>query len=329
MTVKSQVAILSPGIGVIAITSLAAMFLSEHYATPVMLLALLLGIAVAFLYEETPCKHGIDYAAGSLLRVGVALIGLRIAISDLVDLGWQVGFVIALAVLSTLLFGVLLCRLSGMPRHFGALSGGAVGICGASAALALSSVLPKSEHKDRDTVLIVIGVTMLSTMSMIVYPILAATLQLTTTETSLFLGATIHDVAQVVGAGYSISAETGDQATMTKLVRVSMLVPIVLMFVVVLNKRQNEALRSNTSLVPGFLIGFVVLMILNSVIIIPNILSDSANAVSQFALIMAITAIGMKSNLRQLLQVGVKPFLILAAETLWITGLILGYIWLT
>jgi len=88
MTVKSQVAILSPGIGVIAITSLAAMFLSEHYATPVMLLALLLGIAVAFLYEETPCKHGIDYAAGSLLRVDVALIGLRIAISDLVDLGW-------------------------------------------------------------------------------------------------------------------------------------------------------------------------------------------------------------------------------------------------
>ena len=327
MSFKSSLSCLAPGIGVVAITSLAAMFLSEHYSTPVMLLALLLGISVAFLYEETPSRHGIDFAAGTLLRFGVALIGLRIAITDLIGLGYQTGVLIALAVASTLLFGIILCRLLGMSKYFGALSGGAVGICGASAALALSSVLPDNEHKGRDTLLTVIAVTVLSTIAMIVYPIIAAALDMNTLETSLFLGATIHDVAQVVGAGYSISSETGDLAALIKLVRVSLLIPVVLIFVLVIRKRRKDGLQeSSSTILPWFLVAFTLLMLINSVFSIPEAVTEATSAVSRFALVMAITAIGMKSNLRQLLQVGVKPLLVIAAETIWIAALILGYI---
>jgi len=324
--IKSRLDSLAPGVGVVAITGLAAMFLSEHYNTPVMLLALLLGVAVSFLYEETRCREGIDFVSSHLLRIGVALIGLRIALSDLVELGWQAGLLIVFAVASTIIFGIILCRIVGMPKHFGALTGGAVGICGASAALALASVLPDDENKQRDTLITVIGVTLLSTIAMIAYPIIAAKLNLSTNETSLFLGGTIHDVAQVVGAGYSVSSETGDLATLTKLVRVSLLVPVVLIFVLLLRRKRSYPLSEQSNILPRFLLAFVAFMLLNSFFNIPDQIVDSASSVSRFSLVMAIAGIGMKSNLRQLVEVGFKPFLILLSETVWILLVFLLYV---
>jgi uncharacterized integral membrane protein (TIGR00698 family) len=161
---------------------------------------------------------------------------------------------------------------------------------------------------------------------MVLYPIVASTLHLGTYETSLFLGGTIHDVAQVVGAGYSVSTETGDLATLTKLVRVSFLVPVVLMFVLLLKRKQSKAQRGKAILLPWFLVAFMLLMLLNSLVNIPEVVTKQASEVSRFALIMAIAGIGMKSNLRQLLDVGLKPILILVAETLWIAGIFIIYL---
>ncbi len=312
---------LLPGLGVAVITGLAALFLSEHYGSPVMLLALLLGIAIAFLYEETKCKDGIDFAASTILKAGVALIGLRLAISDLVDLGWKTGLLLVCAIISTMLIGHLLARLAGLPKHFGFLTGGAVGICGASAALAISSVLPEHEHKDRDTVLTVIGVTILSTIAMVLYPSITSALDMNTKQGGIFLGGTIHDVAQVVGAGYSVSVETGDIATLTKLVRVSLLVPVIMILLFTLNPTQSTGKKKAP--VPAFLVVFIVLMLINSFIDLPSTLVKGTNELSRFALILAMTAIGMKSNLSKLLEVGLKPVAIMLCETLWIAGVIL------
>ncbi len=326
MTFKSQIEVLAPGVGIVCITGLAALFLSEHYATPVMLFALLLGIAVSFLYDETKCRAGIDFTSSFLLRVGVVLIGLRITFQDLISLGWESGLLLVVAITSTILLGLLVSRLLGMRSYFGALSGGAVGICGASAALAISSVLPKYENRDRDTLITVLGVTMLSTVAMILYPIIAAWMQFDTQETSLFLGGTIHDVAQVVGAGYSVSNETGDLATLAKLVRVSMLVPVIMIMVIILNRRISQASNEKADLIPTFLILFLGLMIINSIFSIPAGFIETTSEISRFALVMAIAGIGMKSNLRQLLDVGIKPIMVLIAETLWIAGLFILFL---
>ena len=121
------------------------------------------------------------------------------------------------AVILTILFGVVAARAFGLSRPFGILTAGAVAICGASAALAISSVLPKGENHERDTVFTVIGVTALSTIAMIVYPVIIAFFHLDHAAVGVFLGGTIHDVAQVVGAGFSVSEETGNVATFTKL----------------------------------------------------------------------------------------------------------------
>ena len=318
-----------PGIWVSIITGLAALFLSQHYGAPAMLFALLLGLAMSFLYEGTKCQAGIEFTACHILRIGVALLGLRIAFGDLVALGWQTGLLLVFAIASTVLFGLILSRAFGLKKRFGVLTGGAVGICGASAAMAISAVMPKSEEQERDTLLTIVGVTSLSTLAMVLYPIIANYFGLDDTQTSIFLGGTIHDVAQVVGAGYSVSEQTGDLATLTKLVRVAFLMPVVMCILLVLRMNLNNdkgSAEGKPPGVPAFLIAFFVLMVLNSIISIPESVTVAANQVSRFALIIAITAIGMKSNLAQLLTVGAKPIILMVLETAWIALVILGYI---
>jgi uncharacterized integral membrane protein (TIGR00698 family) len=315
---------LLPGILVSTIVGFAALFLSQHYGAPAMLFALLLGIAMSFLYEGTQCRAGIEFTACHILRIGVALLGLRIAFGDLAALGWKTALLLVVAIISTIVFGMLVAKAFGLQKRFGVLTGGAVGICGASAAMAISAVLPESKDKDRDTLLTIIGVTSLSTVAMVLYPIIAGMLDLDPTSTSIFLGGTIHDVAQVVGAGYSVSEQTGDLATLTKLVRVAFLMPVVvcILLVIRLNLKKSSA-GAKAPGIPGFLIAFVILMTINSVVDLPMALKDGATDISRFALVISIAAIGMKSNLSQMLTVGIKPILLLVLETLWIGGLIL------
>lgn len=320
-----------PGTLISCIVGLAALFLALHYGAPAMLFALLLGLALGFLYQDEKCKLGIDFVATKVLKVGVALLGLRIAFSDLQALGWQTALLLLIAVASTILLGILLAKALGMDKNFGMLTGGSVGICGASAAMAISAVMPDSKHKERDTLLTIIGVTSLSTIAMVIYPIIAGMLGLDDKQSSIFLGGTIHDVAQVVGAGYSVSEQTGDLATLTKLVRVTYLMPVVLCIVIILKRSKDPLDNTKTPGFPPFLIAFVVLMGINSVMDVPPAITASASEISRFALVVAIAAIGMKSNLSQIASVGFKPIIILVSETVWIALFILSgiYFWIS
>ncbi len=247
-----------PGVLVSLIIAVAATFLSEHYGGPVMLFALLLGMAFYFLSQEGPCVAGIEFASKSILRVAVGLLGAQITISEIMKLGPTPVIMVIGAVTATILFGVVGARVAGLSRPFGILTSGAVAICGASAALAISSVLPKGENHERDTVFTVIGVTALSTIAMIVYPVIIAFFHLDHAAIGVFLGGTIHDVAQVVGAGFSVSEETGNVATFTKLLRVAMLLPVVVTLSFVFHAHNTT--KAGRQL-PGFLVVFAVLVV--------------------------------------------------------------------
>ena len=142
---------LFPGILVSVMIAWAALFISEHYNSPVMLIALLLGIALNFLSEEGPCRAGVHFMSRSVLRFGVALLGFRLALGDVFALGGLTFFVVVSGVVLTIMVGVIFARMLRFSTSFGLLTGGAVAICGASAALALSSVLPKSDESERNT----------------------------------------------------------------------------------------------------------------------------------------------------------------------------------
>ncbi|MEM1342195.1 MAG: putative sulfate exporter family transporter, partial [Pseudomonadota bacterium] len=227
---KARVRDLGPGVLVSLVVGIAAQFLSEHYGAPAMLMALLLGIAFHFLAEEGQCVAGIEYAAKQILRIGVALLGVRISVDLLLGLGFDLIALVVASVVLTIGFGWVGARLLGRGWRLALLTGGSVAICGASAAMAIAAVLPKNEHSERNLIFVVLSVTVLSTIAMIAYPILIQLFDLDHRAIGFFLGGTIHDVAQVVGAGFSVSEETGEIATLVKLIRVTMLAPVVLLF---------------------------------------------------------------------------------------------------
>lgn len=316
----SDASLLFPGFLISALIALAAQFISDHYGAPAMLMALLFGIALNFLSDDPKCKRGIAFSARTLLRIGIAMLGLRISFSMAADLGWPIVFFVIGAVTSTILFGLLISKFFGYGPRFAFLSAGSVAICGASAAMAISAILPIDERTEERLVFTVVGVTILSTFAMILYPILADALSYDAKLAGIFLGATIHDVAQVVGAGFSKSEETGDIATVVKLIRVSMLAPIILIASILIRRVSEKELGTSKRppLVPGFVLAFVVLVIINSVQIVPEIITEISVEISRWALLTAIAAVGMKTALREVINVGLPAISLLVIETAFI-----------
>jgi uncharacterized integral membrane protein (TIGR00698 family) len=314
------------------LVAIAALFLGDHYQAPVMLFALLLGLAVNFLSSEGRCKPGIDFASKHLLRSGVALLGLKITLSQVQALGWIPVLMVMLGVVATIAFGVLLSRLMGFQSFFGFLSGGAVGICGASAAMAISASFPQHPHKERATLFVVICVSTLSTMAMVAYPMLADWLVLDSKQAGFFLGGTIHDVAQVVGAGYSKSQETGDTATLVKLMRVAMLVPVIFAATCLTrlvpiklpesHEPQTATIAGRPPLLPGFAVLFAILVLINGFELFPKWMIDSGNTLSRWLLVCSMAAIGMKTHLKEILSVGWRPIALMILETCFLTTLV-------
>lgn len=316
-----------PGLLVCLVIAAAAQFLADHYGAPQMLFALLIGMAVHFLADDVKTAPGIGFASSTVLRVGVALLGLRITLDQISGLGAFAVVWVALGVLVTILFGYALGRFTRAGRRLGVLSGASVGICGASAALAVAAIMPRDKDHERNTIFVVITVTTLSTISMIAYPILAQALGLSDNETGLFLGGTIHDVAQVVGAGYSVSEETGNVSTVVKLFRVVLLVPVVLVLGFVWRQGGGVAAgagRLPRLPLPGFVIGFVALVLLNSFMPLPEAVNAVLVDASRWCLVTAIAALGIKTSLQSLGEVGVLPVLMIVLETVLLAAWVLA-----
>lgn len=320
---------LAPGLVVTATIAIAATFLSEHYTAPVMVYALLLGIAFNFLSEEKGrALPGIEFSSKTLLRLAVGLLGVQITFADIMHLGITPVLTVVLGVTLTMGFGMAAARILGVDRSFGILTAGAVAICGASAAMAISSVLPRSERLERDTVFTVIGVTTLSTLAMVLYPVLISYFDLDHAAIGMFLGGTIHDVAQVVGAGYSVSEETGNVATFTKLLRVAMLLPIVMTLALGFRSGgEGGNLVSRTF--PSFLLLFAALVVVGSFGLLPPFAVDFIKAASRWLLVAAIAALGMKTSLKSMLTVGGRAIALIVLETVFLAVFVLAIIlWL-
>ena len=321
----ARIRTLGPGLVIAGVVALAASWLAEHYGAPVMLFALLLGIAVNFLSQDPRCQPGLEFASRRILRLGVALLGMRITFDQIQSLGVGVLALTASAVVLTIASGWLLARSARLEASFGVLTGGAVAICGASAALAIAAVLPRGPTHERDTVMTVVGVTALSTIAMIVYPLVAAAIGLDPHGAGVFLGATIHDVAQVVGAGYSISDEAGDTATIVKLFRVALLLPAVLAISFLFRSRHEVGASAHRPpLLPMFLVGFAALVVINSTGWVPPSVNAGLQEASRWCLVTAIASLGTRTSLGDLARVGWRPIAVIVAETLVIATLVLA-----
>jgi hypothetical protein len=352
------------------VIAVAASFVSEHYGGPKFLYALLIGVAFHFLSENDRCRPGIEFSAKRLVRVGVALLGVRIVVSDVSALGLWGILGLAGAVVFTLCFGVLMARVLRVSPMFGLLSGGGTGICGISATMAISSTLPQSPESERCTLMSAIGIASLSTAVMVLYPLWVRWFGMTVPEAGLFLGGSIHDVAQVVGAGSILSPDIAKAATLAKMFRVAMLVPVVLTLSLVLRRtvaaeagmarplagavplQQPQIPESVTTgatgasaapatasaaapqgasgtsaasarrppLLPFFLVMFVLLVAVNSLGLIPPAVQHVASDLSGWALVVSISALGIKTSFEKIAALGWRPIALMVAEALFVAA---------
>lgn len=301
-----------------ATLALAATWLSEHYAMPAILLGLLLGLALNFAAMDPRSHDGLDLVAREGLRIGIVLIGLQVTIGQIVGMG--VGpFLALLAVMGfTFAGGMIGARLSGQTVHAGVLAGGATAICGASAALAIYGVLGKDRVPQAQFALTLLCVALASALAMTVYPVIAAQMGLDDRTAGFLVGASIHDVAQAIGGGYSFSDVAGAEATIVKLARVALLAPVVLLVSLWLGGTGGEAkqpLRKRLA-PPWFILGFLTVAGLNSAFELPAQMAGAASLAAKSLLLMAVTATALRSRTDLIRELGWRAAVPVATATL-------------
>lgn len=278
-------------------------------ALPDMVIALVIGILLFPIAQKPAFQPGITYAVKTLLRYAIALLGLRIAFSDIAALGAGTALLVVAAMAITLASGLFLARRLGQSEGAGALIGAANAVCGASATLATATVVPDYKTKSADIAFTVVMANAISTVVMLAYPPLCQALGFSAQETGILLGLAIQDMAQVVGAAYAVSDPVGNTAVIVKLFRVLLLLPVVLAvgwyFV-----RRGEGAGAARVPVPGFALAFIAFAALNSILpatalapVYAPVKSALAEA-SRWGMLVAIAALGLGTSLSALLSIG-------------------------
>jgi uncharacterized integral membrane protein (TIGR00698 family) len=288
----------------------AAPLVAKLVPIPAMVIALLIGIALNTVAERPLFQPGIVFCLKTLLRWAVALLGLRIALGEIAALGWTVAILVIVAMAATLVAGFALARAFTQNPAYGALAGAGTAICGASATLATSIVLPAYKGKEADVAFVVVAVNALSTLAMLLYPLICKSLGFDEQTTGIMLGATIHDVAQVVGAGYAVSETAGNTAVIVKLFRVLLLFPVVVI-IGWMFARRDVAADVGKIPIPVFALVFVALCVLNSIAaafpaVAPAYASIKAPLVeaSTWGLLIAISALGLGTSVTAIAALG-------------------------
>jgi uncharacterized integral membrane protein (TIGR00698 family) len=291
-------------------------------------LAIVLGIALGntvFPRLAPFSAEGIDFAKTRLLRLGIILYGFRITFQDIAHIGWAGILIDVLIIGCTFTLAVQLgTRVFKLDRQTAMLIGAGSSICGAAAVMATEPVVRGQAHK---VSVAVATVVIFGTLGMFVYPLLYPYLQLSETAYGLYAGSTIHEVAQVVVAGRSVSEAAASAAVIEKMLRVMMLAP----FLVILSSRVGGegAAESGTAAkgriaVPWFAVLFIGASGLNSLHLLPAGVVAAILQVDTVLLAMAMAALGLRTHAGAVRHAGAKP--ILLASVLFLFLMSGGYL---
>jgi uncharacterized integral membrane protein (TIGR00698 family) len=286
-----------------------------------MILATLIGMTIHNVFG-TPAwaKPGVTFSLKRVLRLGIILLGLQLMASQVTQVGLAGVGVIVATLLATFAFTTWLGRVMGVDAKLAELIGAGTSICGASAVIATNTV---TRGSDEDVAYAVACVTVFGSLSMLLYPLLPGLLHLSPAAFGLWSGASIHEIAQVVAAAFQDGARSGEIGTVAKLTRVMMLAPVVITLGIVAVRRATHATDPSASraapAIPWFVLGFIAMVILNSVVTIPVAPKASIVIGTTFLLSMALAAMGIATDFRKLRAEGLKPLLLAAAAWAFIS----------
>jgi uncharacterized integral membrane protein (TIGR00698 family) len=315
-----------PGLAVALLATLAAASLADRYGAPLTLLALLVGLAMNFLSADARLTPGLALASRELLRWAIVLVGVRITIAQIVALGPLSLVAVVIIVGITIGAGVLAARALRLGAAFGTLSGGAVAICGASAAMALSATLSERRVRQAELTLVLVGTSAMSSAALVLYPAICELFGLSDVQAGFVLGASIHDVAQTLGAGYAFSPAAGETATIVKLARVALLAPVLALVALAFPAPMKiSGGKRAAPLLPWFVVGFFVVAAINSTGIIPAQVTGFTADLSSWMLAISVAATAIRSPLAEILRTGPKPLIVGGISSLTSLAAALGF----
>jgi len=322
-TLKLSAGRLGPGLLAGVLLAVLAKLLSQSLHAPAPLIAVVLGMMLGALGLQAQLGAGLDIFAKPGLRLGVAMMGAQISWAEFAALGGPALLASGVVVLGGLAIGAAAGVALGLPFAEALIAAAACSICGASAALAASQAAPASPANQRTTALVIVGVNLLSTVAMLAYPPLANALGLTAHQAGVFFGLSIHDVAQVAGAGASVSPETASTAALAKLARIVWLGPAVMLIGFMLMRSKEGGVVSGLKAPPLFVLGFFALAGARALNLIPAAMVSTLMACSSFLLLAGVGAISAKLGPKALLEV--KPKLALMLGTVTVAVAVLAY----
>jgi uncharacterized integral membrane protein (TIGR00698 family) len=325
----SAVAIL-PGVALAGAIAVAAFLMRQIHglgAFSPMILAIMLGMAFRNVIGTPPAvQPGIAFSMRRLLRAAIILLGFQITFTQIASVGPKGLLITAIALVATFAFTVRAGRVLGVERKLTELIAAGTSICGASAIVATNTV---TDAHDEDVAYAIACVTIFGSIAMFAYPLLPRLLHLDSQAYGLWSGASIHEIAQVMAASFQNGQRAGEIGTMVKLARVMLLAPVV--FALNMKSRSASSVLAKTAgpPVPWFVIGFIAIAGLNSIIDIPIEARKMIVTLTAFLLSIALAAMGLETDIAKLCAKGIRPAILGALAFLFIATFSLTLIKLT
>ena len=334
---REELRIALPGLYLVIAVAVVSRYLHSLIPIPAMsraisevFIAVFLGLHIRnAIHYSHRFDAGIRFAMQHILRFAVVLLGLRLSLQDVVDTGLRSLLLVLACIALALTLASVAGKLLKIPRRLAVLIGVGTAICGNTAIVAVAPVI---EAKDEDVSFAVATITFFGTFAVLVYPFIGYFTGMTDREFGIWAGTAVNDTSQVVAAGAAFSEAARDVATVVKLTRNALMAPIILLIGMVyarLSDKRSDGQRTRVSwskAVPGFVIGFIAMAALRTLGIAVGVLPQSVadpgaltgaasllravDEVSKFAVLMALSAIGLGTDVGAVRRTGAKPFVL-------------------
>jgi uncharacterized integral membrane protein (TIGR00698 family) len=315
-----------PGVVLVAMISAVA-FSARNLPGLAAVSSMILAVIVGLVFSNvvgTPIntKTGIAFSQRRLLRLAIVLLGFQLTLGQVASIGFLGIGIVVLTLVSTFLFTVTVGRAIGVDRKLAELIAAGTSICGASAIVATNIV---TDARDEDVAYAVASITLFGTIATLVYPLLAPLLGLDQQAFGLWAGTSIHEVAQVIGAGFQNGTHAGETATIAKLARVAMLAPTV-MVLGFLARRDVEGRKGKGAPAPWFVVAFAAIVAINSVVDVPAEIRSTIALATTALLTMGLAAMGLQADVSEIRSRGLRPLMLATSAFLFIAGFSLAAI---
>ncbi|MDQ0313653.1 YeiH family protein [Amorphus orientalis] len=312
-----------PGLFIAGLVACCAFYLHRLPALG-LISPMIIAVGLGALYTnivglDVHARPGVAFAQRPVLRLAIVLLGFQLTLGDILAIGFDGVGIVALTLAATFVFTVLAARVLRVDHHLGLLIAAGTSICGASAIVAANTVV---RAKEGDVAYAVAAITLFGTLAMIGLPLLAPLLNLDPATFGLWAGASIHEVAQVVGASFQLGDQAGEIGTTAKLVRVALLAPVVLSLGFFLHADHPGLGRQPA--VPGFIVGFVAAVAINSLFELPVEFRLAMATATTALLTVGLAALGLTADVSAIRCKGFRPLGLALLSTLFIAAFSLG-----